>query len=339
MFEKCYSNKNTLEFQINSLPDIQNECHVQSRSAFIKEKWLGHVIGCLGPLIVPFLHIGLIYRLWSRYNRQIDPKTCTCSCWDTAFKGECWWIYWYVCKSMISLSKLLFYMRLCPTVVFVSVCILMYRFSSVGSYETGISSYKHVYFNATLNTYKIWIITVIAIIVFYEFGKHIFILIFRNQIRWRMAVLLVSIIYPHYYSWWSYFNYLNDDFYFQWYHQMYFTSTEVFSTISVLLLANKKRPLNVSLLLIILNVAVAHILVSGFDQLVANVVRGEGSLHQVLRDVGMFVPDIMHLTVAVYDLKGISKGSRMPTYYLVSNKHFIFSVLFISVSWVVCFVL
>ena len=52
--------------------------------------------------------------------------------------------------------------------------------------------------------------------------------------RWRMAVLYASVIYPHYYAWWAYVNYYNDDYYSQFWHQLFFTVTELMSTLVVL---------------------------------------------------------------------------------------------------------
>ena len=56
-----------------------------------------------------------------------------------------------------------------------------------------------------------------------------------------MAILFFSSIYPHYYAWWSYFNYYNDDFYSQCWHQLFFTVTEMVSTVLVLHLVDKNN--------------------------------------------------------------------------------------------------
>ena len=56
-----------------------------------------------------------------------------------------------------------------------------------------------------------------------------------------MAILFFSSIYPHYYAWWAYFNYYNDDFYSQWWHQLFFTVTEMVSTVLVLHLVDKNN--------------------------------------------------------------------------------------------------
>lgn len=92
-----------------------------------------------------------------------------------------------------------------------------------GTYESGIASYKHLYFNATENTMKIWILTVIAIITLYECVKHLIGLMITKSVRYSMIFLFFLSIFSHYYAWWAYVNYYNDDFYSQWNHQMFFT--------------------------------------------------------------------------------------------------------------------
>ena len=42
-----------------------------------------------------------------------------------------------------------------------------------------------------------------------------------------MVLCFLGSVYPHYYAWWAYFNYINDDFYEQCIHQLVFTVTEV----------------------------------------------------------------------------------------------------------------
>lgn len=91
------------------------------------------------------------------------------------------------------------------------------------TYESGIASYKNFYFNATTNTLKIWLLLVIGIISLYESMKYLAKLIISRQLRYSMAFLFCLSIFSHYYAWWAYLNYLNDDFYSQWYHQTFFT--------------------------------------------------------------------------------------------------------------------
>lgn len=80
-----------------------------------------------------------------------------------------------------------------------------------------------MYFNATQNTFKIWILTVFGIISLYECIKFFIILIFQNKVRYSMILLFGLSIFSHYYGWWAYINYYNDEYYSQWNHQLFFT--------------------------------------------------------------------------------------------------------------------
>ena len=55
-----------------------------------------------------------------------------------------------------------------------------------------------------------------------------------------MCVLFLSVLFPHYYAWWAYFNYYNDDYFAQFYHQLFFTITELVSTVTVVHLVDTK---------------------------------------------------------------------------------------------------
>ncbi|KAG8309878.1 hypothetical protein J6590_075038 [Homalodisca vitripennis] len=150
------------------------------------------------------------------------------------------------------------------------------------TYESGIASYKHVYFNATRNTGKIWSLTALCVIALYEAVRRLAVLLLNNRLRHSMLILFLSSIFSHYYSWWSFFNYWNDDFYSQWNHQLFFSLTELFSTLIVLRLADSRESVRPFKVLPIVAVAATHIVASSWDQFLDNVVRGEGSAHQAL---------------------------------------------------------
>lgn len=138
-----------------------------------------------------------------------------------------------------------------------------------------------MYFNATSNSLKIWVTIVLGIILFYEVTKHLAWLGLEGRLRGGMFLLFLSAVFSHYYSWWVYINYWNDDFYSQWYHQFIFSVTELVSTLMVIHLADEKNSVTRKKALVIVSIALLHIFAAGWDQFVANVVRGEGSDHQV----------------------------------------------------------
>lgn len=161
-----------------------------------------------------------------------------------------------------------------------------------------------MYFNATENMLKIWIITALAAILLYECVKYLLSLLVMNKLRYSMFILFGSSIFAHYYGWWMYFNYYNDNYYSQFYHQLFFSVsnctafmqslnnvlifsfnicqlTEMICTGMVIHLAHVEHEVTIRKILLIFGISILHILAGGFDQFVSNVIRGEGRLHQV----------------------------------------------------------
>ena len=91
-----------------------------------------------------------------------------------------------------------------------------------GKYEKPPGSYKHFYFNCTYNTLAIWLVVLIGFILLYESVRSLVPLICYNRrlLRYEMLALFASSLYSHYYGWWGTINYINDDFYEQWGHQV-----------------------------------------------------------------------------------------------------------------------
>lgn len=196
-----------------------------------------------------------------------------------------------------------------------------------------------MYFNATPQSAKIWLLTIVFIIACYESMKYLLGLFFKKELRFSMFVLFGSVVYSHYYSYWGYVNYYNDDFYSQFYHQLFFTATELVSTVIVLYLANTNVEPTPGLLLAIVDIATIHILTSGWDQFVTNVIKQEGQLHQVLRDVFFMIPDLLHVFLPLLELKRLATFKRRPATHLISNKQFFFSVFIVLFGWLFCLML
>ncbi len=196
-----------------------------------------------------------------------------------------------------------------------------------------------MYFNATEQSAKIWLLTVLYVIGCYESLKYLLQLWYRKELRFTMFILFGSVVYSHYYSFWGYVNYYNDDFYSQFYHQMFFTFTELCSTCVVLKLADVNVELSSGKLLVILDIAALHVLTAGWDQFVTNVIKQEGELHQVLRDIFFMLPDLLHIVIALYQLFQLAKIKKRPVTHLISNEQFFGSVLLVSALWVFCLTL
>ena len=199
-----------------------------------------------------------------------------------------------------------------------------------------IAGYKHVYFNITSNTFKIWASTVVCAIAFYETICYLVHLGINRCLRLSMFILFIAVLYPHYYTWWSFFNYINDDFYKQWYHQTFFSLTELMSTFTVLYLADRKRPTTPRLLLVIINIAILHILAAGGDQFVVNVFLRQGEWHQWMRDIGFMLPDIVNIVLPLLEWKRWGRESGVALKESVSRWDLIASVASIAVLWALC---
>lgn len=187
-------------------------------------------------------------------------------------------------------------------------------------YETGAGSYKHVYFNGTWQAGAMWAMTLVVVIGCYESVKYLAQLWVADSVRWRMVILFLSAVYPHYYAFWAMWNYMNDDFYSQVTHQLLFTSTELVSTLMVLHLADTGTQAQPAKLLVIIGIAGGHVLAAGWDQFVGNVLLQEGGLHQILRDLGFMLPDLLHIYLPVKELQVYGAKRRIFPAYLISNK-------------------
>lgn len=44
-------------------------------------------IALLVPVLIPAIHILILEKFWSDFNVTVNKEHCTCSCWDTVFKG------------------------------------------------------------------------------------------------------------------------------------------------------------------------------------------------------------------------------------------------------------
>ena len=58
-----------------------------------------------------------------------------------------------------------------------------------------------------------WALTLFAALLLYEASRHLLGVWIAGRLRWRMAILALASIYPHYYGFWTLWGYLNDDFY------------------------------------------------------------------------------------------------------------------------------
>ena len=46
------------------------------------------LLAASAPIIIPAVQFGYIFNLWAKYNKPVNKNLCSCSCWDTVFKGN-----------------------------------------------------------------------------------------------------------------------------------------------------------------------------------------------------------------------------------------------------------
>ncbi|XP_074661971.1 uncharacterized protein LOC141914620 [Tubulanus polymorphus] len=198
-----------------------------------------------------------------------------------------------------------------------------------GSYENFPSKYKHIYFNATWNTWKIWSITFLAGVVLYEAVKRLIHLFTTRRLRWQFLMLFIVAFYSHYFSWWVYFNYLNDDFYKQWFHQLFFTVSEFVSSFIVFQLCDCNIEITWYKLLIIITISLTHIVISCVDQFIQHIFYSKGWRHQIIRDLGLMIPDLLHLFIPLFHVLKCLNQSGIKRRQLI--KDLITALIFIVV--------
>ena len=124
-----------------------------------------------------------------------------------------------------------------------------------------------------------------------------------------MLLLLLAVVHSHYYSWWMFVGYWNDDYYPQWNHQLFFTWTELGSTALVLSMLDRTLQPPPRKLFGVAAIATLHIFAGGVDQFVANLFFQQGMKHQVARDLAFLSSDFVYLAVALFELRRLCRDS------------------------------
>lgn len=50
--------------------------------------WIPSLFGSFLPIFIPPAHMAVLWYYWQNYARFVDRRFCSCSCWDTVFKGN-----------------------------------------------------------------------------------------------------------------------------------------------------------------------------------------------------------------------------------------------------------
>ena len=146
---------------------------------------------------------------------------------------------------------------------------------------------------------EIWIMSVLTFILQYECVKYLVNLHLKKELRLAFALLYVVSLYPNYYTFWMYFNYINDNFYSQFYHQLFFSVTEFVSSCVLIYLSKRDHRPHWMAVLTVVSIAVCHAMVSASDQFISNVILQQGTWNQWRRDLGLMSSDVLNIVVPV----------------------------------------
>lgn len=114
------------------------------------------------------------------------------------------------------------------------------------------------------------------------------------------------------------------------------------STAFVIHLAKKSHQVTSRKCLSIIGIAILHIAAGGADQFISNIFKGEGFAHQVVRDLGFMIPDILHFTVPIWLLmRSRKEDSLSRLFYKDKNlrKDVTGMFIIIAVLFIICSVL
>jgi hypothetical protein len=172
-----------------------------------------------------------------------------------------------------------------------------------GSYETPDRvGYKHMYFNATTQMFFIWIMVLGSVLISYETIKHLYDLYRKRKLRWRMFFLFIADVYPNYFSLWVYFNYINDGYYGQFIHQLFFTLTELFSTWNIVQMCSTDAEIDSWKIMVIVSISLTHIILGGVDQFFKQLILMKEKLSRRIRSLVLVIPDILHVILPLQEL-------------------------------------
>ena len=114
---------------------------------------------------------------------------------------------------------------------------------------------------------------------------------------------------------------------------MFFSITEAASSLIIIHLANSKNVMKPWKLLLVMNINLIHIIVSSLDQFISNVIYNRGQDFEILRDLGLMLPDVLHVLVAFFELMLLAeKKNKSVIMLLYREEIFMFLLLTVLLS-------
>ena len=119
--------------------------------------------------------------------------------------------------------------------------------------------------------------------------------------------------------------------FYRYHHQLFFSLTEALSTTIVLHLCNRESRFETWKLLLIMNINLTHIVIGCLDQFVGNIIHREGKSFEVVRDLSLFMPDILHVLVPFFELQLLAEKRKISFRDLFYKEEILSSIIGISI--------
>ena len=113
-----------------------------------------------------------------------------------------------------------------------------------------------------------------------------------------------------------------------------FTITELIVTAIVLNLCNRDNEFSSSKLCSIVTISLVHIIVSGTDQFIAQIIHGEGYLFQNVRDLGLMGPDVLHVLIPLREFYLHAHQKKQRIRDLCQKEEVVLMCVFVSLGTV-----
>eukprot|EP00698_Gefionella_okellyi_P005357 TRINITY_DN1488_c0_g1_i2.p1 TRINITY_DN1488_c0_g1~~TRINITY_DN1488_c0_g1_i2.p1 ORF type:complete len:243 (+),score=18.98 TRINITY_DN1488_c0_g1_i2:118-846(+) len=167
------------------------------------------------------------------------------------------------------------------------------------------SGYKSIYFNMEFATFAIFFIAIFYVFMAQKALTRVILLLLQRKLRFSMFIGLAASVYPNFYAFWMFFNYINDRFWLMWYSQLVFSATELTAAICMYVMLDSQAELHRNLLWTMFIVAVWHISESLIDQGFENLFLGQGRSHQISRDLMFLIGDITLVLLSFVHLRNV----------------------------------
>ena len=73
-----------------------------------------------------------------------------------------------------------------------------------------------------------------------------------------------------------------------------------------------------------------HVVIGGLDQFIDNVVNGRGQTFEMVRDVGLMIPDIFHVLVCYFEARILADSKKVPLLKLFYKEELMAAFVFTS---------